>query len=62
MNVQPQTLNGEQLLTILDKNFEPVKEYKKYAAFTTMKCFTTGIMESCCSDGAAGERIYHVTM
>ncbi|QEC69907.1 heavy-metal-associated domain-containing protein [Panacibacter ginsenosidivorans] len=63
LNVQPQTLNGEKVLTVLDKNFESAKDFKKYAGYTTMKCFATGVMESCCSDsGKAGERIYHVTI
>jgi copper chaperone CopZ len=63
LNVQPQTLNGEKVLTVLDKYFESSKEFKKYAGYTSMKCFATGVMESCCTDnGIAGERIYHVTI
>jgi len=63
LNVQPQTLNGEKLLTIMDKNFESTKEYKKYSQYTTMKCFATGVMENCCTDKrTAGSRIYHVTI
>jgi copper chaperone CopZ len=63
LNVQPQKLTGEKALTILDKNFESAKEFKKYAQYTTMKCFTTGVMESCCTDkGVSGGRIYHVTI
>lgn len=63
LNVKPQTLTGEKVLTILDKNFESSKEFRKYAEFTTMKCFTTGVMESCCEDkGMSGMRIYHVTI
>jgi len=63
LHVQQQTLNGEKVLTVLDKNFESSKDYKKYAQYTTMKCFTTGVMESCCHDKSMGsERIYHVTI
>ena len=63
LNVQAQTLSGEKVLTVLDKYFESAKEFKKYAQYTTMKCFATGVMESCCNDkGAGGERIYHVTI
>lgn len=63
LNIEPQTLTGEKVLTILDKNFESSKEFKKYAQYTTMKCFTTGIIESCCGDkGMPGQRIYHVTI
>jgi copper chaperone CopZ len=63
LNVQPQTLSGEKVVTLLDKNFESTKEYKKYAGYTTMKCFTTGMMEDCCNDkNMTGKRIYHVTI
>jgi len=63
LNVQPQTLSGEKVVTLLDKNFESAKEYKKYAQYTTMKCFTTGVMEDCCNNkNVAGKRIYHVTI
>ena len=30
LHVQQQTLNGERVLTLLDKNFESSKDYKKY--------------------------------
>lgn len=64
LNVQPQTLQGEKTVTIVDKNFVTNKEYKKYSKLTTMKCYETGTMESCCSkkNGVAGKRIYHVTL
>ncbi|MBG9378032.1 heavy-metal-associated domain-containing protein [Panacibacter sp. DH6] len=64
LDIREQQLNGEKLITVVDKNFEPAKEFKKYAQFTSMKCLTTGKAESCCADGkiAAGERIYHVTI
>ena len=64
MNVQPQILNGNKTITIIDKNFIAAKEYKKYSKFTTMKCYETGRLENCCSkeNGKAGERIYHVTI
>ncbi|HEY6978167.1 MAG TPA: heavy-metal-associated domain-containing protein [Chitinophagaceae bacterium] len=63
LHVQPQILNGEKDLTLVDKNFEPVKEYKKYAQYTMMKCFATGVMEMCCVvKKGNSERIYHVTI
>lgn len=64
INVQPQALNGEKTVTLIDKNFTTSKEYKKYSKFTTMKCYETGVMENCCikKNGTAGERIYHVTI
>jgi len=64
LNVQPQTLSGEKVLTILDKNYESAKEFKKYAQYTSMKCFITGVAEGCCTGNKveAGARIYHVTI
>jgi copper chaperone CopZ len=62
LNIQHQTLSGEKVVTLLDKNYEPAKEYKKYAGYTTMKCFATGVMEDCCNKNMAGKRIYHVTI
>jgi hypothetical protein len=47
-------LNGEQTITIIDKNFVPVKEYKKFAALTKAESFKTGLEQ--------GSRIYHVTI
>lgn len=64
LNVQPQTLNGTKTVVVVDKNFVTTKEFKKYSKFTTMKCYETGVMESCCtkSNSTAGKRIYHVTI
>lgn len=63
LNVEPRVLTGEHVLTIVDANFVSAKDNKKYAQYTKMKCFFTGVMESCCSgNDGGGERIYHVTM
>jgi hypothetical protein len=62
INVTPQTLDGEKTVTFIDKNFLAAKEYKKFKQYTTMKCYETGKMESCCKVGKAAERIYHVTI
>jgi copper chaperone CopZ len=63
LNVQPQTLNGEKTLTIIDAHFTTDKERAKYAQYTTMKCFKTGIAADCCDKNiAARQRIYHVTI
>lgn len=64
LQVQPQTLQGEKTITLIDKNFVSTKDYKKYSKLTTMKCYETGVMETCCSKktGSMGERIYHVTI
>jgi copper chaperone CopZ len=62
VNVNAQTLNGEKSVTLIDKNFTTDKEHKRYKQFTSMKCYQTGKMESCCKDGKGAERVYHVTI
>ncbi len=54
LNIKNQVLNGEQTITIIDKNFIPVKEYKKFAASTKAESFKTG--------ESKGTRVYHVTI
>ena len=55
-------LNGEQTLTIVDKDFLSAKEFKKYSAATKLECIKTGKAASCClKDGIhTEERVYHV--
>lgn len=64
LNVQSQTLNGTKTVVLVDKSFVTAKDFKKYSKFTTMKCYETGVMESCCtkSSSNASKRIYHVTI
>ncbi len=63
LNVQPQTIQGDKTVTIVDKNYLSAAENKKYGQYTKMICFETGKMELCCAKGTqpAG-RIYHVTL
>jgi copper chaperone CopZ len=49
-----QQLTGEKVITIVDKNFLPAKDYKKYAGQTKAESFKTG--------EANGVRVYHVTI
>ncbi len=61
--VADQTLNGEKTITLIDKNYLPQKARKKYSHKTSMKCFETGYMASCCpSFSNTAKRIYHVTL
>ena len=62
VNADHKVLNGEQTLTIIDKNFVSAKDYKKYSAATKMECIKTGKAGNCCvKDGIhSEERIYHV--
>ncbi len=64
LNVGSQTLNGENTITVLDKNFVTVKEFKKISSSAKMACVQTGKAADCCKKGgiAAGSRVYHVTI
>ena len=63
LNVPRQILTGEKTFTIVDKNYLPIAEHKKYGRYTTMKCFETGLAEPCCpKDKVTSKRIYHVTI
>lgn len=59
VHVPKETLNGEATLTLLDKDYLPEKERKKYAGYTRMDCFHTGKMEG---KTTGNGRIYHVTV
>ena len=62
LNVKSQTLNGEQTIAVVDKNFVTEKQFKKYSSATKMTCVQTGKAASCCvKDGIpAAARVYHV--
>lgn len=64
LSVKKQTLSGEQVLTLVDKNFIPAKEFKKYSKSSSMSCVQTGKAGDCCQkEGlSADSRIYHVTI
>lgn len=63
MNVDRKTLNGDNTVTVIDKNYVPAKSYKKYSKYTKMKCFETGYMASCCpKEPLTTNRVYHVTL
>jgi hypothetical protein len=64
LNADGQVLNGEQTITVVDKNFVSEKQFKKFSAATKFNCIKTGKVTSCCEkDGmVAGERVYHVTI
>lgn len=64
LNGGSQVLNGEQTITVVDKNFVTEKQFKKYSTAAKMSCFQTGKAANCCvKDGIpGGERVYHVTI
>jgi copper chaperone CopZ len=59
INASSQTLSGEKTITVVDKSYVSSKEFKKYAATTTMACVQTGKAASCCPK-ESNARIYHV--
>lgn len=62
LNGEGQTISGEQVITVVDKNFVTEKQFKKISGSTKMNCVLSGKASSCCiKDGMAeGERVYHV--
>ncbi len=64
LNVKDQVLQGEQKFTLLDKNFVPAKDLKKYSSYTRKACYKTGVAENCCTDDGISPkaRIFHVTI
>lgn len=64
LNGEGKSLSGEQVITVVDKNFVTEKQFKKMSTATKMDCIKTGKTSSCCAkDGMAeGERVYHVTI
>jgi copper chaperone CopZ len=62
LKVGSQVLNGEQTITIVDKDFLTAKQFKKFSDATKMKCLQSGKGDSNCPGVAAGTRIYHVTI
>ena len=59
LNATDHVLNGEQTITIVDKDFLTSKLFKKYSESSKMKCLTSGKAASCCPGVAAGTKIYH---
>jgi len=59
-----QVLNGEQTISVVDKNYLTAKQFKKITSGTTMSCVKTGKAGSCSmSKGLAPDtRVYHVTI
>lgn len=64
LKVNEQVLNGEQTITVVDKDFLSAKNFKKFAAATKIGCIQTGKAGSSCEkDGvSASARVYHVTI
>ena len=61
LNVSDQVLNGEQTITIIDKDFDR-ETVQKYSETTKMKCLVSGKAGSCCPGAVAGTRYIHATI
>jgi copper chaperone CopZ len=64
VHISAQTLNGEQTIQVVDKDFLTSKEFKKISSATKMSCIQTGKAASCCETAGVplNTRIYHVTI
>jgi len=64
IGVTSQTLNGENTLSVLDKNFITAKQFKKISSANKMPCIESGTAGDCCAKDsiAPGTRVYHVTI
>lgn len=62
LNASDKVLNGEQTITIVDKDFMTAKAFKKISEPASMKCLVSGKAAACCPGVAAGTRIFHVTI
>jgi copper chaperone CopZ len=62
LNANNESVNGEKVISIVDKDFVSAREFKKYSAATRMECVRTGKAGNCCTkDGIGAEtRVYHV--
>ncbi len=64
VHVTEQTLRNEINFRIIDKGYLTTKESKRFAAYTSMPCYATGLTEACCVhiQQPLGTRIYHATL
>jgi len=64
LNTDEQVLNGEQTISVVDKNYLTAKQFRKITSGTNMSCVGTGKAGSCSMNKglAPGTRVYHVTI
>lgn len=62
LNAPSQVLNGDTRLTIVDKNYLPAMEFKKYGKQTQHQCYQTGTAAACCAKNGVSGRMYHVIL
>lgn len=61
LNAKDQHLNGNVTFAIVDRQFVPDKQYKKFSAASKMECVQTGRAAKCCTadNVAKHSRVYH---
>ena len=64
LDAKERVLDGENTITIVDKNFVTTKQFKKISSSSKMVCVQTGKADNCCTrQGApANSRVYHATI
>lgn len=62
VKVKDQVLNGEQTITVIDKDFLSVKNFKKFSTATKKGCILTGKADGVTEGISKDTRIYHVTI
>ena len=64
LNTSEQVLNGEQTISVVDKNYLSPKQFKKVTSGSNMSCVATGKAGSCTMNNGMSPdtRVYHVTI
>jgi len=64
LDTEKRVLDGEQTITVVDKDYVTAKQFKKLSHTTDMPCIRDGKAAACCvKEGMSeGERVYHVTL
>jgi hypothetical protein len=61
LNAKDQQINGSIVFNVVDKQFVPDKQFKKYSTASKMECVQTGRASKCCAADniSAQRRVYH---
>ncbi len=64
VNTGDRVLTPDTKLTVIDKNYLGMKQFKKISAASGMECVQTGKAGTCCKDAGVspGSRVYHVSI
>jgi copper chaperone CopZ len=61
---QKMEVKGRRNIRLVDRHFIPAKEAKKVQALTKLACYSTGMMDTCCSSQGSklSGRVYHLML